>query len=291
MEINGKISFTNGKFIKFKYRLDDVSPTSYKISLHTHDYCEMCIFVRGNMRHIVESSTYELEEGDVFICRENELHHGISTSESCYERYVFYFPSDIFDHISKGRNQLLPFLITNESKNHNLIKPDENSKLELFDMLKEVRKLFESRSMSYEAQAYSYIIRIFSLIGNLYRSSGSITHQRYIPIHVEKTLDYINNNFSSLDGISEISDHLHLNSQYLARSFKQYMGVSITYYITNKRISKSKEILHGDASVTDACFASGFNSTSYYIKIFKQMVGKTPAEYKRDVLKKYVVKK
>ena len=53
MEINGKISFTNGKFIKFKYRLDNVSPANYKISLHTHDYCEMCIFVRGNMRHIV----------------------------------------------------------------------------------------------------------------------------------------------------------------------------------------------------------------------------------------------
>jgi len=291
MEINGKISFTNGKFIKFKYRLDNVSPANYKISLHTHDYCEMCIFVRGNMRHIVESSTYELEEGDIFICRDNELHHGISISESCYERYVFYFPSDIFDHLSKGRNQLLPFLRADNSKNHNLIKPDENTKLELFDILKKVRTMFENHPMSYEAQAYSYIIRIFSLIGNLYRSSGYIAHQRYIPLHIEKALDYINNNFSTLSGISEISDYLHINPQYLARSFKRYMGVSITYYITNKRISKSKEILHGDANVTDACFASGFNSTSYYIKIFRDMVGKTPAQYKRDVLNDHTSKK
>jgi len=53
------------------------------------------------------------------------------------------------------------------------------------------------------------------------------------------------------------------------------MGVTINYYIRHKKISKSKELLQNGATVTEACFQSGFNNTSYFIKAFREIVGVT----------------
>ncbi len=283
MKIAGKVKYHNGKYIDFQYRNDFVTPESYKISLHTHDFCEMCIFIKGEMRHIVENNTYSLKNGDIFICRANELHHGISVAPSQYERFVFFFSSDIFNYLENGNQQLLAFLDSNAFGKENLIQPDINSKTELFALLNRVKKILEAQQDNCEIMAYSYIIQIFNLISELYKNFGYTQRQRCLPEYVENALQYINQNFNTIKGISEISDYLHINKDYLSRLFLKHIGISITYYIQSKKIAKSKELLQNNSSVTEACLASGFNSVSYYISVFHKMVGKTPMEYKHDL--------
>ena len=92
---------------------------------------------------------------------------------------------------------------------------------------------------------------------------------------------YVRDNYRTIDGISEIADHFYINKDYLTRVFRRFTGFTVHDYIRSVRISKSRMMLGGGAGVTETAFACGFNSTSYFIRVFTRAVGVTPAEFRR----------
>ena len=69
---------------------------------------------------------------------------------------------------------------------------------------------------------------------------------------------------------------------YLNRVIKRQLGVCISEYITNYRISKARDMLDAGCSVTETASACGFSELSYFSQCFKRRVGITPREYKRS---------
>ena len=68
---------------------------------------------------------------------------------------------------------------------------------------------------------------------------------------------------------------------YLSRLFKQYVGTSVYNYITVTRIANAQKLLKNGATVTEACFCSGFEDCSNFIRTFKKLTGETPLGYKK----------
>jgi transcriptional regulator GlxA family with amidase domain len=54
-------------------------------------------------------------------------------------------------------------------------------------------------------------------------------------------------------------------------------------YLIHYRIQKSIELLtKTDMSITEIGYATGFASASHYTKTFREMMGCTPAKYRKD---------
>lgn len=102
-------------------------------------------------------------------------------------------------------------------------------------------------------------------------SKDSITH----------VTEYIDNNFNlplTLDSLAEIA---HFTPSYLSRIFHEKMGVTITEYITKKRIEKAEYLLiYTEASIQEIASRCGFSSTAHFHRIFKQKTDTTPLEYR-----------
>lgn len=61
------------------------------------------------------------------------------------------------------------------------------------------------------------------------------------------------------------------------------MCISFTDYKNLVRLRKAKEILRkGTQSMTQIALAVGFDSSSYFSRIFKQYTGITPQEYRKN---------
>lgn len=94
---------------------------------------------------------------------------------------------------------------------------------------------------------------------------------------------YIEQNLQEDISVSDLCKKAHMSKPNLFRYFKNEFGLTPVEYINQRRIHKAKEILRNPLkSVSDACYEVGYNSLSYFNKVFKKMTGTTPKQYKKQ---------
>lgn len=65
--------------------------------------------------------------------------------------------------------------------------------------------------------------------------------------------------------------------EYVSRSFRRYLGMTLGEYIWDTRLTyASNLLLHSFRSVTDICFASGFSNVSWFYTQFEKKFGVPP---------------
>ena len=70
----------------------------------------------------------------------------------------------------------------------------------------------------------------------------------------------------------------------LETRFKKSMGTSIYDYIIQTRIEKVAQFLCEGMSVSEAALELGFSDIKNLSRMFRQLRGMTPSEYRRHVL-------
>ena len=96
--------------------------------------------------------------------------------------------------------------------------------------------------------------------------------------------NYIDNNYDGNLNLDFLS-HIQLVSKYhLLRLFKKYYGLTPRQYLIDKRIENSKKHLKNGMTVTETCFAVGFESLGSFSTLFKTKTGKSPTEFQKEQL-------
>jgi AraC-like DNA-binding protein len=94
-------------------------------------------------------------------------------------------------------------------------------------------------------------------------------------------LAFVAANTATIQTTAQIAAELGLTPQYLSAYFSQHIGTPLKIYVQAKKIALAKDLLDRGADVTGACFDSGFNDCSYFIRVFKKYVGMTPLRYRQ----------
>lgn len=97
--------------------------------------------------------------------------------------------------------------------------------------------------------------------------------------------DYIHENYDRKPNVNEIAKIVSLSTPAFCRYFKKQTNMTFTDFVNNYRINQAKIFLLKDCSVTEVCFQVGFESLSYFNKLFKQHTGETPSEFKKKQFK------
>ena len=98
---------------------------------------------------------------------------------------------------------------------------------------------------------------------------------------VESAKEYINENLKSDLSLDSIASYVCLNTTYFSSLFKKYTNETINDYITRIRIEKAKKLLEvPNLKINNIAYEVGFNSTSYFHRVFKSETGYSPNEYK-----------
>lgn len=83
-------------------------------------------------------------------------------------------------------------------------------------------------------------------------------------------------------GSTLVAEKMFISQRQLNRKVKMLTNVDTATYIREFRILFAKQMLKNtDSSITDIYIQCGFESPSYFSKIFKQSVGMTPTEYRK----------
>ena len=96
--------------------------------------------------------------------------------------------------------------------------------------------------------------------------------------------NYIENNYDANLNLDLLSHIQFVSKYHMLRLFKKYYGLTPWQYLMNKRIEKSKEHLIKGMTVTETCFAIGFESLGSFSSLFKSKTGKSPIEFQKEQL-------
>ncbi|MEO1547669.1 MAG: AraC family transcriptional regulator [Bacteroidota bacterium] len=92
---------------------------------------------------------------------------------------------------------------------------------------------------------------------------------------------FIDTNFEQDLKLDFLAHQCFTSKFHLQRLFKRYYGQTPKQYMIDKRIAKAKEHLKTGMSVTETCFAVGFESLGSFSKLFKTKTGKSPSQFQK----------
>ncbi|HWB25513.1 MAG TPA: AraC family transcriptional regulator [Chitinophagaceae bacterium] len=103
------------------------------------------------------------------------------------------------------------------------------------------------------------------------------------PGKIETVLKYIMEHFGKELTVSKASAMSYMNEAAFCRYFKRHTRKTFSQFVNEVRITHATRLLlSGNSSILDICFESGFNNVSYFNRQFKNIIGKTPLEYRKE---------
>lgn len=92
---------------------------------------------------------------------------------------------------------------------------------------------------------------------------------------------FLENRYATKVTIDEIAEKCNLGPEAFCRYFKKETGSTFITFLNQYRISHAKRLLLAGKTVTEACFACGFESLSYFNRTFKAVSEETPSNFKK----------
>ncbi len=101
---------------------------------------------------------------------------------------------------------------------------------------------------------------------------------------VEKVKALVEENITSSDlTVNAIAGQVYLSNSYLRNIFKEVTGGTLSNYIIEKKLERICGMLEQtQMSAQQIADAMGFSSKSYLFTFFKNYMGMTPAQYRRE---------
>lgn len=268
-------------FRHYNHMLDD--PRNFKVPQKIfEDCCTVFVFVRHNIHLVINDEAFIPNTGDIVIIRKNSVFQPIFFSIERFNYYEINIPYKYFE-MTDPSSPIHSIIFGKENRKNIVLSPSTESMNKIFHILKKADNIIEQNHKHKDFLVYSYILRLFSFIDTNVVPEVEHTKKTKASTTIKKAVEYISEKFLSISEIEEVAAHCHISVSYLCRIFKKQLGISPTEFINSRKILHAKHLLKNGASVTDVCFASGFNSYNYFISTFKKLTGQTPGKFSRNI--------
>ncbi|MCR4655027.1 MAG: helix-turn-helix domain-containing protein [Lachnospiraceae bacterium] len=249
--------------------------------LHWHKPIEIIMPLQNGYRMECNGSHFDLKESDIIFIAPAVLHHLYAETG---ERLIFQADTSLFSNVKDFEyymSLIHPAL---------LITPGEYPGLheELKKLMLGIQSEYFASAPLREAAIYSMLLRMFILISreNSFTNKNPADpagnkQQEYLE-KFTSICDYINTHCTEEISLEETADLAGFSKFHFSRLFKDFTGVTFYKYVNLRRINVAENLLWDpDINITEVAIRSGFNSVSAFMRMFKQIKGCTPTEFKK----------
>lgn len=92
---------------------------------------------------------------------------------------------------------------------------------------------------------------------------------------------YIHANYNESPDVNKVAASVHLSTSAFCRYFKKQTKMTFTEFVNQYKITQAKTLLLQDKNISEVCYDVGFESLSYFNKLFKKINGENPSAFKK----------
>ena len=118
-----------------------------------------------------------------------------------------------------------------------------------------------------------------------FRKTG--LHHRAEPVEIWKARKFIEQHSGEEVSLSKVAKAVNISANHLSEKFKQVTGVNFVDYVARVRFEEARDLLlNSDRRISEIAFAAGFQSLSQFNRVFKNLSGKSPSDYRAAHLRR-----
>lgn len=254
---------------------------------HFHNQYEIFYLLEGERRFFFDNRSYLVKSGSLILVDENSIHmtQASSDEEFGHDRIILYVDREKmkeFDSLFPNLN--LARFFRQSYGVFPLNKKQQNDFINLYLRLQEE---FDSKKRNYKAMIDMEIIQYFIRFMRE-NHTPALEHMdlnaptKYQNIYA--VADYISENYKESYSLDDLADRFFISKYYLCRTFKEITGYGINEYMNIHRIREAKRLLEEtDLSVSQIAHTLGYESITYFEKVFKTYMTLPPLKYRKTL--------
>ena len=266
------------KEFEFQHLIDD---GNFSMEFHCHDHIEIFLSIRGGKNFIIDDKIYDMHPGDLFVNNQLEVHRTIAEPKEKYERYVLSFHHEFLQPFCTQESDLLHYVYRRPDGFSNKLSLSAAQLEEFMALIYRYESLL-SDDFGNDVLRRLVFIELLTLTARFYRESFALPATalpQTAADPIAHLLEYISAHITEELNLDTLAGEIGMSKFHLCKVFKAKTSTTINKYIVTRRIAEAKYLLLQGASVTDACYRSGFNDLSHFIRTFHNTVGVPPGKY------------
>ena len=258
------------------------------VSIHWQDTMEILFIREGTGRVSIDLENISVKKGDICLILPDQLHSIDADSNASLKISMIQFPlsllcantrdDDAFAFLkplSKGE-QVIPWLIT----------PEYGWYDEFRQCFEEMFQLQTFYSAAYPLGIKSNLFRLFYLLFYNEPAVKPKSRPQKSVVKTKQIIRYITEHYSEPLSTEQMAKVCGFSESHFIKFFKSTIGITFTECLNSYRLSQASRLLlsNTDEPIMDTAKKCGFNSISYFNRVFKKKYGITPSALRASAL-------
>ncbi|MBQ1171145.1 MAG: helix-turn-helix domain-containing protein [Lachnospiraceae bacterium] len=275
------------------YRLDANDSLLDIIPWHWHKESELVFVISGCGEFRISEESFFIHKGQALFINSQAMHSfSIAPDNKCCSFIdIVFHPGYLIPQSQSSLFTKYISPIINATNLRGYILSEEELKNATSNL--QISDIFEmniNETAGYELLTREFIIRIWlhvlekTKINQQYLSNGKKAKFPLDEQRAKEAIQYIENHYMETITLDDIAESIHLSKSECCRCIKRCMNMTPFEYLLQFRIQKAAQILSNSKrslSIAELASAVGFNSCSYFNKLFRKYMGCTPSQYKK----------
>lgn len=263
----------------------------FPVREHGHDFYELFILIKGKLIHRLNGERRVVNHSEAVLIQPGDYHsmrlENSSSDRSEYETHFInlaFRPSfftaslDVYFSPSIALEKKISMFHEGLNKNREKILFNDDKLLN-----EELKRLEQAWTNNQTQTLNAYASAFLSLFLAQYALNEGQAKRSDLPPWLSGALSV----YQQEENIGQDFEHFyHLcgkSKEHISRSLKEHFGKPASVCLHELKVERAKKMLtDAGVQVTDVAIRLGYEHVSYFIYIFKQQTGKSPAQFRRE---------
>lgn len=284
-------------------------------SRHFHESYELYILLEGERYYFIDKETYLVRAGMAVLVGRNQIHKTSMAGDSYHDRMLMQMEAKVFAPFLQvaGAGTMESLF----GQLNGVVEYSEQDWQAVVWLLSEIKQEMRQKRTGYQAVVNMMVVHLLTLtarnrraqnkpvfISNAsplsrlfspaeksvedqikYQAENQTEYQARTPRHqtIREVTTYLLAHYQQRESLTSLASRFFVSKSYLCRIFKEVTGFTINEYQNLIRIKAAQKLLaETKLPITEVAAQVGFESITYFERVFKKHTDQRPLQYRRQ---------